>query len=145
MTDSRTIIAVWDSYAIAQERAGFLREDDPGLSESEAFEQACLDTDQFQFEWEDMTECLTDALHAVAPEGRFHVEGRNMGWQRRSGYKVFTAHDGQTFLDELLPCAECTFTIERAGDTLYIRNAHHDAPCGEYYTVTVAPAGDGEP
>ena len=137
---ARELIARWDTCAIAMDRALILRQDDPALSDEEAFSQACLDADIMQMEWDWLLEDLTAVLSELSPEGWFHAEGRNMGWRRLSGHKTFRAPDGQTFLDELLPRAECSFTIEREGRTLHIQNFHHDAPTGEFYTVTAASA-----
>jgi hypothetical protein len=145
MSPARQLVASWDTCEIAQAQAEYLREDDPDLSEDEAFARACADADLLDFEWRHVVDCLTDVLREIAPDGHFHAEGRNMGWQRRRGYKDFRADDGQSFLRELLPDTDCTFTIEREGATLHIRNAHHDAPCGEFYTVVPAPEKDGAP
>lgn len=135
----RQFVAEWDSCAIAQRQAEFLREQDPGISEAAAFAQACADSDLYQWEWQDLIDALTETLCEIAPDGRFRAEGRNMGWRHLSGYKDFTAMDGRAFLRALLPNTDCTFRIEREGQALHIRNAHHDAPTGEFYTVVPQP------
>jgi hypothetical protein len=131
----RVFVTEWDPCAIAQSRAEILREDDPALSQDEAFEQALRDDDINQFEWECMLDDLTTALQSISPAGYFYVEGSNLGWRQRSGYKGFRSDNGQAFLHQLLPQTECTFKIEQEGNTIYITNYHHDAPTGEFYTV----------
>ncbi len=131
----RELIARWDTCEIAHARAVILKEDNPSLSDKEAFEQACLDDDIFQMEWDWLLEDVETILREISPHGSFRAEGLNMGWRRRSGWKEFRARDAQEFLRELLPDTDCTFTIERAGQTLHIANYHHDAPTGEFYTV----------
>ena len=71
-------------------------------------------------------------------DGRFHAEGRNMGWRRRSGWKDFHAGNAQEFFNRLLSDTDCTFTVAREGQVLHITNYHYDAPTGEFYAVTGA-------
>ena len=137
-TIPRELIARWDTCEIAQDRARILQEDDPDLSDDEAFAQALLDADIFGMEWDWLLEELDAALRDLSPDGRYHAEGRNMGWRRRSGWKDFHAENAQAFLDALLPACDCTFTVEREGPALHITNYHHDAPTGEHYVVTAA-------
>lgn len=133
---AREIIARWDTCDIARDRARILQEDDPSLSDDDAFHQACLDTDIFSMEWDWLLEDLAPVLNEISPDGHFYAEGRNLGWRHRSGWAAFRAETAQDFLDRLLPATECSFTIEREGRVLHITNYHHDAPTGEFYTVT---------
>jgi len=135
---SREFIAAWDEHAIATERAAIIREDDPSLSDEAAFEEALIDTDFFAMEWDWMLEDLDEALEALCPDRHYHVEGRNLGWRRRSGWTACRADSAADFLAAILPSTPCTFTIEREGAALLITNYHHDAPTGEFYIVTAA-------
>ena len=80
-----------------------------------------------QSEWEYFTEELTQLLDALNPDGSFHVEGHNMGWLHREGYKdVFLygehaparyrdgrqAEDrGSAFLRAISPRTQCMYWI----------------------------------
>lgn len=92
----------------------------------------------YEIEREHLLACLDELLGTIAPHGRFHAEGRDPCWRRRSGCKTFCADDARTFLQELLPDTDCTFTIAREAETLHIVHYHHDALAGEFYTVTPA-------
>lgn len=99
-------------------------------------EDVWADGDLTATAWESVVECLTEEMTALNPEGDgWYAEGRNMGWQHRSGYSYFRADDGEKFLRAILPKTDCTFTITCAPDAFHIRNAHHDAPTGEFYTA----------
>ncbi len=136
-------IIAWDTCAIAKARGEYLREENPELSEDEAYQAACRDPFLFEDAWHHLIQDLGAVLSAISPEGRFYAQGRNLGWRQRSGYATFQAHDAGAFLRKLLPDTDCTFTIERSGGTLHITNYHHDAPTGEFYTVTAAESEDG--
>jgi len=92
---------------------------------------------QDENEWEQITENINEALRLLsdAPTRWWRAEGRNMGWQHRSGYKVFKADKSREFLSELLPNTANTFRFEVFPDRLEVKNYHHDSPCGEFYTV----------
>ena len=90
--------------------------------------------DDFEFEY--MTEYLTEILNEINPDKIWYAEVKNFGWRGSDGHKTFTAIDGKSFLQEILPKTECHFKIFRDGDNLKIQNFHHDSPCGgEWYTI----------
>lgn len=74
-----------------------------------------------QSEWDFFTEELTQLLDAMNPEGNFHVEGHDMGWLHREGYKdvfLYGEHKpGQyqdrssAFLQAISPRTECMYWI----------------------------------
>lgn len=74
-----------------------------------------------QFEWDYFTEELTQLLDAMNPDGSFHVEGHNMGWLHREGYKdvfLYGEHKpgkyedrGGAFLRAISPRTECMYWI----------------------------------
>ncbi len=91
--------------------------------------------------WDYLTDALTTFIQAVHPDGDWHAEVENFGWQSRSGHKDFSAGDGETLLRELLPETECTFKVwfDKEEKKITIDNAHHDKPTGgEMYYVTPA-------
>jgi hypothetical protein len=128
---------VWDTCAIAEHQAKFLVETGEAANEDEGFALACADSDLYTFEWEDLTECLTEALNEINPDGYWHAEVANFGWRNQIGYSDFKATNGETFLSNILPDTDCTFNVFiDAGQTVRIRNYHHDAPTGnEWYTI----------
>lgn len=134
----------WDTLAITEGQAAWLiecaKEDGEELDEKKAFQQACEDQDLYDREWDDLCSSLTELMQRINPDGyKYHAKVSNFGWQRLDGHKEFTATEGKTLLQEVLPQTECTFQIWDRGDYIVIRNSHHDSPCGnEQYTITVA-------
>jgi hypothetical protein len=139
----------WDTYEIAKNQADFLREEDPDLTEDEAFATACAyDT---QHEWDHMAYELGQWIEEINRyEADWLVTYSNAGWQHRSGEAVVEWNPrtegtseseayfrslGNAFIHTILPNTDCTFTIYFDGEGFNIRNAHHDAPTGETYQV----------
>lgn len=135
---------VWDSHEILMNQAKYLVESGQAEDEDQGFAMACQDPVLMAWEWECLTDDLTDKLKAINPDGHWHAEVENFGWRRLSGYSDFRAEDGKTFLQEILPNTDCTFRIFLdAGNTFKIQNFHHDSPTGnEWYTIR--PADDEE-
>ncbi|MGD7035161.1 hypothetical protein [Methylotuvimicrobium buryatense] len=138
---SNVPILVWDTCDIALQQAQFLVESGEASDQDEGFTEACADSDLFTFEWEALTDCLTETMTSTNPDGHWHAEVENFGWRRQNGGKYFKAENGRELLHELLPNTECTFKIFLEDGRLRIQNFHHDAPTGnEWYTVRpVAP------
>lgn len=135
---------VWDTYQIAKRQATYLVEIGEAADEDEGFSMACADSDLYTFEWEDLTDFLTETLKEINPDGYWHAEVENFGWRRQSGYSDFKTTDGRMFLNKILPNTDCTFKVFLDADqTIRIQNFHHDAPTGnEWYTIR--PAVDDE-
>jgi hypothetical protein len=130
---------VWNPVDIIQSQAKFLVESGQFDNEDEAFEAAVRDLDLMQWEWDNMTDELTERLGSINPDGHWHVEVRNFGWRKQSGYKDFHAEDGKSFLREILPNTDCSFRIFIHNREIEIQNFHHDSPWGdEWYTVLPA-------
>lgn len=91
-----------------------------------------------QDEYDNVVSCLTEVLAEVGIT-EWLAQGRDMGWQRRRGYKQFSARTGRELLDAVLPRTECTFRIYIHERHLAMRVAHHDAPTGESYWLTARP------
>ena len=101
------------------------------------------DTDYWEAEWDLLIDSLEEILVRKNPRScKWKVEGYNMGWRHRSGYKYIDCEnknlrsgscDAGRFLQEILPDTDCTFRIYDDGRYLRIKNYHHDAPTGETY------------
>ncbi len=66
------------------------------------------------------------------------VEGRNMGWRNRTGYKQFTLRRGEDMFYKIAPECDLTYYIEKVKDREYeVRISHHDSPMGEHYTIKI--------
>jgi len=66
------------------------------------------------------------------------VEGKNMGWRNRTGYKEFTIDNPIDIFREIAPECDLTFKIKKVSDCKYeIRISHHDSPMGEFYTLKI--------
>lgn len=96
-------------------KEGTLRRD----PEKAAYDAWCDWGAQSEFDY--FTEELTQLLDAMNPDGSFHVEGHNMGWLHREGYKdVFLYGEdkpgkyqdrGSSFLQAISPRTECYYWI----------------------------------
>ena len=66
------------------------------------------------------------------------VEGRNMGWNNKTGYKQFTLRRGEDMFYKIAPECDSTYHIEKVKDREYeVRIAHHDSPMGEMYNIKI--------
>lgn len=64
------------------------------------------------------------------------ASAENIGWQHRSGEKVFRADTAKELLEQLLPKTnQYTLRVYDTDGKFTIRCAHHDAPTGEFYYV----------
>ena len=94
-----------------------------------------------ELDWEDLLEDLTEGMKQVEGYNCYwHIEGSNIGWQNRSGYKNFEAETGRELLHEILPNTACNgkIAIEESSNEIDITLYHHDSPTGEFYTLRVA-------
>ena len=62
------------------------------------------------------------------------IQGRAMGWQRRSGYKIIEANFNALF-DSLTFSGDWTLKVTLAGDSLTIVRSSHDEPTGATFTI----------
>lgn len=133
--------ATWEPLEIAKYHAEHLREEDPEISEDDAFDQAYADQDLYDHEWDYLLGSLTEKMGEINKDGYWHASVDNFGWRNLSGCKTFKAEDGKEFLSAVLPDCECIFHIfvtddvQRGGKMFYIKNWHHDSPMGESYYV----------
>jgi len=67
-----------------------------------------------------------------------YVEGRNMGWRNRTGYKEFELKKGEDIFRKIAPECDLTYYIEKTEEDEYeVRISHHDSPMGEHYTIKI--------
>jgi hypothetical protein len=101
------------------------------------FSNECVDECDSQYEWECLTDDLTEVLNKKNKHGGWHAEVSNFGWRKVSGHKDFSANTGRDFLSKILPDCDCHFHIHLYGRGLAIQNFHHDSCTGdEWYFVT---------
>lgn len=138
----------WSTYEIAKDRAEQLVEEGEYDNFDAAFTDACGDSDLYDWEYEDVCECLTDFMKEVSDGNRYwRCYVNNFGWRHQDGYKDFKAENGRELLREVLPNTECTYYIYLSKDKaqIVINNAHHDAPMGgEMYYIGVEPEEEEE-
>ena len=75
-----------------------------------------------------------------------YVEGRNMGWRNRTGYKEFELKKGEDIFREIAPECDLTYYITKEKEGEYeVRISHHDSPMGEYYKITIKDNEESKP
>ena len=99
-----------------------------------------LSTDNSEMQWEDALESLDELLKRFGTS-TWKAEGRELGWQNRSGYKEFKAADARSFLRAIFPNTDVHFEIYDEGKYIHIVCYHHDSPTGEFYDVYPLKAG----
>lgn len=87
------------------------------------------------YEWECITELLTELLNDYNAGEVWYAEVKNFGWRNLNGHKFFEAWYGSELLSEILPDTECRFSIYRRDGYIAIQNFHHDSPTGEWYYI----------
>tara|TARA_R110000751_G_C13558664_1_gene457189 strand:+ start:57 stop:509 length:453 start_codon:yes stop_codon:yes gene_type:complete len=66
------------------------------------------------------------------------VEGKNMGWNNRTGHKQFTLRRGEDMFYQIIPECDLTYKIEKIKEREYkVKISHHDSPMGEHYTIKI--------
>lgn len=126
---------IWDTYKITKNQADYLVKEE-GIPEKKAFDMACEDCDLLTLEWDNLTECLTEKIQEINPNGSWRAKVENFGWRSQNGEKTFFADNGKDFLIQILPRTDCTFKIFVEGNNISIQNFHHDSPVGnEWYFV----------
>lgn len=101
-------LLVWDTSDIASRQSKHLVEIGEVDNEEEGFQLACQDSDLLTFEWESLTEFLTETLKTVSSDDYWRAEVRDFGWCKLTGYTEFEADNGSDFLKNILPETDCT-------------------------------------
>lgn len=127
---------IWDTCDIAMAQAKYLVEIGETDNEEKAFDQACQDTDLLSFEWDYLTESLTETLNALNPSGNWMAKVTGFGWRKQDGYKEIQADNGSDFLKSIFPETDCSFKLFQDEKGIKIQNFHHDSPTGnEWYDI----------
>jgi len=88
--------------------------------------------------WEELLQSLKNLMDEFGTSD-WHAEGRNIGWQNRSGYRNFRASDARSFLEAILPhTSDFSVRLYKGNGSINLTVSHHDAPTGETYIVTPA-------
>ena len=87
--------------------------------------------------WEDFYYYLEEEFKQHIGK-KIYVEGRNMGWRNRTGYKEFELKKGEDIFREIAPECDLTYYITKEKEGEYeVRISHHDSPMGEYYKIKI--------
>lgn len=138
----------WTGYASEDEVRDYMEmynADEVGEGENaidmEQAEVLLANDDEWYYRWKDFTQALTDMLEG----GHYwRDDATNMGWQSRSGHKVFGAETGEGFLRAISPDTDCMYRIWKHGKGFRVRISHHDAPMGEHHVIMPATAKEVE-
>lgn len=136
--NTRKPITTWnDTETVETEVAYRLTEDNPENKTAEELrEEIYTDSFFWDIQRESFREYLTEIMQSRKGfTGFWKVEGRNMGWQNRQGYKYIKADSGEELLKAILPDTDCTVTVYRHARGLEMRVSHHDAPTGEWHVL----------
>jgi hypothetical protein len=91
-----------------------------------------------EFAWEDAVEGLED-IFADSPHNYFRIDGKNMGWTRRSGYTIAKSED---ILKALSIDGDYrlvfTFSDVLTATTVKVARYSHDEPMGAFFEIAKA-------
>ena len=135
----------WSTYDIIKSQAEYIVEEDPSITEDQAFQNASEDYDIFTWAWDELIDDLDQKMAEYNPDGkRWDVRVENFGWRNLSGRKVFDCDNAKQFLREVLPDTDNTFNIFMFDDEkrMEIQNFHHDSPTGEWYYISLYDESD---
>lgn len=100
-----------------------------------------------EFEWEDFCVALGVFIKERFKTGYVKCSAENLGWQHRSGYKVFGCNTDQSnyltaieFLNKFMPKTDWCATVYslNGGKGLYFSVSHHDAQGESYYLTPIS-------
>lgn len=137
-TSTKKPVLRWTGYADDEMAADYMENYNSNLEEgdnitlTEAEEMLSQDSDYWQMEWEYFCDWLTELMKGCE---YWRDDATRMGWQSRTGYKVFNAENGTEFLRAISPDTDCSYTITPHYNGFKVRISHHDAPMGEYHTI----------
>jgi hypothetical protein len=98
----------------------------------------------YEYKIQDLEEYLIPAYMSANGEPDYlRIEGKRMGWQARSGYKVIKATHKELW-DSLTLSGDWTLRYVLEGDSLTVTRYSHDEPMGASFTITPDKGEDME-
>tara|TARA_R110002012_G_C11336410_1_gene577711 strand:+ start:52 stop:510 length:459 start_codon:yes stop_codon:yes gene_type:complete len=95
------------------------------------------DSEEHHYHWEDFLCDLEEEFKQYIGKV-VSVEGRNMGWDNRSGYKTFQIESTEDIFRQIAPECDLIYEMKKVNDKEYeVRISHHDSPMGEYYNLKI--------
>lgn len=100
-----------------------------------------------EYDYVDFCIAVGTLVESRFPNGYVKCQADNLGWQHRSGYKVFecdTKQDvyklGREFLESFMPNTDWCATVYslNRGKGLYFSVSHHDAQGESYYLTPIS-------
>ena len=100
-----------------------------------------------EHEWNDFMIALGTLVKERFKTDYVKCRGENLGWQHRSGYKVFKCNTdreedyvGADFLRSFMPNTDWSATVYslNGGKGLYFSVSHHDAQGESYYLTPIS-------
>ena len=101
-----------------------------------------------EFEYEDFCIALGTLVKQRFKSGYVKCSAENLGWQHRSGYKVFEfdeqklnrRYTAESFLRNFMPNTDWCATVYslNGGKGLYFSVSHHDAQGESYYLTPIS-------
>ena len=89
----------------------------------------------YEYKIEELEEYLLPAFMAVYNQPEYlRIEGKRMGWQSRSGYKVIKATHKELW-DALTFSGDWSLNYKLEGNSLTITRYSHDEPTGASFTI----------
>ena len=90
----------------------------------------------YEYKLEDLEEYLLPAFITAHNEPEYlRIEGKRMGWQARTGYKVIKATHKELW-DALTFSGDWSLHYKLEGNSLTITRYSHDEPTGASFTIT---------
>jgi len=108
------------------------------IDEDKVREQVYEDSDIYTWHYDDFIQNLDEGMKEYMKKGGYwRVDGHNMGWQNRTGYRHFQAENGEELFQAIKPnTSELTAYFYEGKGGMEARISHHDSPTGEYYKIT---------
>ena len=95
------------------------------------------DSEEHHYHWEDFLYDLEEEFSQYIGKV-VSVEGRNMGWNNKTGYKTFQIESTEDIFRQIAPECDLTFSIDKVDNKEYEGViAHHDSPMGENYNLKI--------
>jgi len=103
------------------------------------------DQDGSQFNYDDAVEYVEEILFSrKLPKYGWHMSSDNIGWQGRSGFKLFVASSGPRFIENVIPDYDNHTTIWKIGGGFEVSQSSHDRTMGTTFYIRHATKDEME-